>query len=368
MRLWSVRSLFGFVAVALVGCAQGSTLEGDSGEDEAFQPHLVRPAPAGVSPGALAAPKPSTSSGKPLTAYPPGAVATFDPLSSSPDHTGVRIYAPRPSDNATPLAILEVPSAPGSIAGLAFDRKGRLYAVDYTGRIQVFASGASGLASPVQVVNPDGLFPKTGPSYAYGIALDSTGQMYVNVNTELDVPGPESILVYAPDASGAAAPLREIAGPKTGFGMPIRIALDELDHLYVGDMLASTVSVFGTDADGDVAPLRTALIPGGVGAMTVAPDGRFFVAPEGTPGWSVREYAPLTGGAPKLLGVLAGPDTGLDPVGSAPLAMALDPWGELELISPSKGFRFAKGAVGNVAPKGFFYGWNALAVAPRVSD
>ena len=73
--------------------------------------------------------------------------------------------------------------------------------------------------------------------------------------------------MYAPDATAAAVPLREIAGPKTGFGMPIQIAMDEL-----------------------------------------------------------------------------------------------------ELISPSKGLRFAKGAVGNVAPKGFFYGWNALAVAPRVSD
>ena len=168
------------------------------------------------------------------------------------------------------------------------------------------------------------------------------------------------MLVYASDASGDATPTRFISGPSTGFQLPTELALDANDRLYVADYEASRVYVFPDGADGDVAPTRTVVSPIGVQAMTVAADGRLFIAPEGTPEWSVRVYAPFDGSAQRLQGVIKGPATGL----GAPIAMATDIDGGVAVITSTGGLDYSRGASGDVRPRGTFGGWNAIAVAP----
>ena len=333
--------ILAITAVGLGGCARGSAFDSDSSGDGGVEAHAVltptQPSQL-TEPAATPSSKPSFG---PISAYPPGAVATFALDQPSSDHTAVLVYGQRPSADSNPLATLEAPTTPGGIAALAFDSKRQLYVLDYSGRISVFASGASDYASPIRVINPDGLFSKASPTYAYAIAVNSRGEIYVAIDTDPQSSGPESIFAYASNASGAAEPVRVISGPSTKLLLPTEIGFDENDSLYVGDYEAFSVSIFASDADGDVAPVRIACVTEGHTSMAVAPDGRLFVAPEGssdTPGWSVRVYSPKG----PLLGVIAGPDTGLDSDGAAPIAMAVDPWGGLEIIGANRGLRFGR--------------------------
>ena len=361
MAGWSFQSLAGIAAfVGLAGCARGTEAFGDLPGFEHAAPGIT------AATETLPSKEGDTEPTSPIQFYPPGAVATFGYEATDLQHTRILIYGPRPTEHAKPIAVLEAPSAPGSISQIAFDAKRRLYTLDYSGRVNVFASGATGFASPVRVINPDGLYAVTADSYAEGLGIDGEGSVYITIDTGLEHPGPESIQVYGPDASFAAEPVRVIAGPHTGLRMPIKLGFDADDHLFVADYLASSVFVFASDADGDAAPIRTACTPEGVYAMAVAADGTLYVSPEGVPEWSVRVYAPVSGGnTQQLAGVISGSNTGLDPSYAGPIAFGLDPWGGLVVISSSGGLRFGDGALGNVAPEGTFAGWNALAVAPR---
>lgn len=82
----------------------------------------------------------------------------------------------------------------------------------------------------------------------------STDLLYVG-NT-----GNNSITVYRHDASGNTAPLRVIAGSKTGIDQPGQLSEDASGNLYVvnGAAYASSsgILVFARGAHGDVAPLR----------------------------------------------------------------------------------------------------------------
>src|SRR5690606_37448224 len=66
-----------------------------------------------------------------------------------------------------------------------------------------------------------------------------------------------SILVFASDAIGDAAPIRVISGPSTLMVAPFAITADPVNNeLYVSDFYGEAVRVYPLDADGDVAPLR----------------------------------------------------------------------------------------------------------------
>ena len=69
---------------------------------------------------------------------------------------------------------------------------------------------------------------------------------------------PPSITVYRLDASGDAAPIRTIQGPKTMMDWPTALAIDTVhNELFVANDTADLVTVYGSDANGDVAPIRT---------------------------------------------------------------------------------------------------------------
>jgi DNA-binding beta-propeller fold protein YncE len=81
------------------------------------------------------------------------------------------------------------------------------------------------------------------------------GQSYV-------VPGsgkilPPSIAVYSKTASGDAAPVRVIQGPKAQLDWPTGIAIDpDRDELYVANDIGDSILVFRASASGDAAPIR----------------------------------------------------------------------------------------------------------------
>jgi len=66
-----------------------------------------------------------------------------------------------------------------------------------------------------------------------------------------------SITVYPRTASGDAAPLRVIQGPKTQMNWPTGIAFDpRSNELFVANDMGDSILVFNASASGDVAPIR----------------------------------------------------------------------------------------------------------------
>ena len=148
------------------------------------------------------------------------------------------------------------------IFGIAVDGSGNIYASavnvnSYVPEILVYAAGASGAATPVRTIAG----PATGLSNPLGMAVDASGQLYV-----LDgfvTPSGPGIHVFAAGANGNAAPVRVIQGPATGLLNPIALALDAAGNMYTVDGINAYnapdyyVDVFSSTANGNVAPART---------------------------------------------------------------------------------------------------------------
>jgi hypothetical protein len=101
---------------------------------------------------------------------------------------------------------------------------------------------------------------------------------YNGIRDEFVVTNPfaQAILTFAGGASGQAAPLRVIQGPKTRLDRVDRVEVDALHGEIFVQIEEGEVIVFPVDADGDVAPIRTIAGPdtqlGGGGLMSLAVD------------------------------------------------------------------------------------------------
>jgi sugar lactone lactonase YvrE len=170
---------------------------------------------------------------------------------------------------------LPAPVLPGSIAsdtspgfrrptGIAVDRRGAVYVTSAgDSSVVVFAPGASGPVSPSRRLGPE-----LGLVSPQGIALDSHGNPYITSGSH-QTERKGSITVYAPGATGDAAPIRVIAGPHTELSQPPALVVDKDGRLYVvngprsGDSFnglimqaGSEVLIFNPRAGGDAAPER----------------------------------------------------------------------------------------------------------------
>jgi hypothetical protein len=116
-------------------------------------------------------------------------------------------------------------------------------------RIAVFARSADGSLQPKRVISGQG--SRLGRT-VHGLAYDP-------VHDEIVVPNPlaAAILVFRGDATGDAAPIRIIQGPRTRLQNPHSVNLDPAhDEILVGDLRADSVLVFPREAQGDVPPVR----------------------------------------------------------------------------------------------------------------
>jgi DNA-binding beta-propeller fold protein YncE len=130
----------------------------------------------------------------------------------------------------------------------------RDFAVPGSGRtlppsITIYSKNATGDAAPVRVIQG----PRTGLNWPTGIAIDSDrGDVYVTNDTT------DAILVFDADASGDVAPRRVLKGAKTGLKNPTGLALDQQhNELWVANFGNHTATAYRLNAQGDTAPLRT---------------------------------------------------------------------------------------------------------------
>jgi len=130
----------------------------------------------------------------------------------------------------------------------------RDFAVPGSGRtlppaITVYSKIATGDAAPLRVITG----PRTGLNWPTGIAVDpDRGDVYVTNDTT------DSILVFDAEASGDVAPKRVLKGPKTGLNNPTGLALDfKNNELWVANFGGHTATAYRMNASGDATPLRT---------------------------------------------------------------------------------------------------------------
>lgn len=175
---------------------------------------------------------------------------------------------------------------PHGTFGIAVDEAAKelFLTVQHDNAIVVFNKSAKGVEAPLRVVQGD----HTGLADPHGMALDTKNSLLFVTNhgsthqvrppaagarrrediagwplTRDDaVPGsgkilPPSITVYGKDAKGDAAPLRTIAGPKTQMDWPTGIAVDpDRNEIFVANDGGNSILVFEASASGDVAPIR----------------------------------------------------------------------------------------------------------------
>ncbi len=269
-----------FAALTLVACGGGATI----GSNPPVSGSPTSPAGNGnpsatPTPTAMptAAPTPSAGPTAMQTALPAGEkiyVVNHGNLGDSPS---VTIYPVAATGAATPLATIV--GANTQLLQPYFD------AVDSSGTLYVSNAGNPGTqtagyvteyAATDQSGNVAPTRTITGLHNPEGLAIDSSGNLYVAVVDAIDV--------FAPDASGPATPIRVIGGATTTLqnlflgGQPAGVALDSTGDEYVA--MGPVVLEFGPAATGNVAPINTfgGTTPGSNPATTGPPYGSATLA------------------------------------------------------------------------------------------
>jgi 6-phosphogluconolactonase (cycloisomerase 2 family) len=146
--------------------------------------------------------------------------------------------------------------------GLTLDSSNNIYVADYGSELHggnvpasvfVFASGSNGNVAPTTTISGS----ETGLINPFGIALDSSRNIYVADDGNSAASIAPSVIVFSAASHGDAAPLHVIAGTATGLNLPCGVALDSNDNIYVADFSAASVTVYAAGSDGDAAPLAT---------------------------------------------------------------------------------------------------------------
>lgn len=236
----------------------------------------------------------------------PGSAATAayvwgnnDPIFDGGPQQTILTYSASSLQPNSPQATLTLPLSCNG-GPMAMDSIGQLYVACFSPTspltVLVYPANSTGSATPSRAIT-------IGTSY-YEIAtlnVDSDGQLYA---AALDVEPPTTnnvaftILVYSPEATGQAAPVRTIQLPVND-GL-VDFALDEVGNVYVAGYAIygnigkpeSYVSVYSTDASASQ-PVRTIDFLNSIDGVGVDGSGNVFVsAQQGNNSFTVEEFAP----------------------------------------------------------------------------
>ena len=249
----------------------------------------------------------------------------------------------------SPVSTLTFPTG-FEINSIATDVVGQIYVAGYLNSgvavINIYAAGASGLATPVRVIDPTNQYAPTAMTISGGL-------LYT-------VDGDSQLAVYSGTASGSATPQRLIYGVASLLGYSEGIAVDGVGNIWVsaaqvGNIPAELLMFSGT-ANGNVAPTRT--IPTttnnvylGV-AVDISSNVYASLDTEATPySGAVVVYAGGATGSATPIKTIAGSSTGLVTGGGVEIDAAGNIYVADQITSTSYALlKFAPTATGNVAP------------------
>jgi hypothetical protein len=150
---------------------------------------------------------------------------------------GVQTYALSTGDFLTGICGFSKPSRTFAVA---FDSSGRIYVSADSGgieRVDVFPSGQNNCKKPQRTISDGG-----------ELAIDSNNLLYV-ANSKT------ATIDIFPAGSGTMQ--AQIGGSNTGLVTPGSVAVDASRNVYVFDSTTATISEFAAGATGNVAPIRT---------------------------------------------------------------------------------------------------------------
>jgi hypothetical protein len=166
------------------------------------------------------------------------------------------VYSANPTgtQNETPYAMLSGVPVGGVIR---LDSAGKIY-MSGNNTVSVYAANPSGNTTPTALGTISG--SNTGMDYVYGLALDSSGRIYV------PNAGANTITEYAANPTGTLneTPIATIGGGSSGVSGPNRVAIDANGKVYVAQL---GIEVFGANPSGSVTTAPLATINGGATAV-----------------------------------------------------------------------------------------------------
>jgi sugar lactone lactonase YvrE len=243
---------------------------------------------------------------------------------------GITVYPPGSNGNVKPMATIAGGAKDLEKIGagaVALDASGRVYAFD--GGVTIFPPLGNTDAAPVTTIPiPDFGSPRS-------MTVDSHGNLYVIEDVAPTFSFRSNVLIYSPDnQSKDAKPTAIIAGRKTRLDFPEGVAVDSTGKIYVTQF--REILVFRPGSAGNVRPAAKIITrhtqlgqtygisTGGlVGGIALGPDSKIYVAntkfgPR-TCG-SVPIYSPKSNGDVPPVAVIEGPHTGIQ----SPHGIAVD--------------------------------------------
>jgi len=256
----------------------------------------------------------------------------------------VNVYPAAGNGNVSPAAtIAGADTGLDEPNSLALDPGGNLYVSNGYGgptgggTVTVYPAGSSGDAVPTATVTSN----LTGLDSASGIAVDSTGNIYVANES-----GGGSVTTYSAGSYATSPPIATIAGDNTGLYYPFGVAVDSSGNIFVLNS-DNAITVYPVGSAGDVTPNATINIdssgknsPTG---MAAGPLDDLYVANRTdvkchqrscheTSIASVAVYPVGSDGDAKPSAVISGPHTKL----ASPSAIAVDQSGDIYVTNEGR--------------------------------
>jgi DNA-binding beta-propeller fold protein YncE len=239
-------------------------------------------------------------------------VAGSNPNSSSAPYE-IEEFAPPLTGDKAPVATIVGDKTQLEGTALAITEQGTLYVaneyVSGSGYISIFAPGATGNVEPYGTIYGS----KTELAQPVAVALGATGKIYVANLGDTSSP---TVTVYATNAKGNVAPLERFAAPQN----PTAIAVDKSGTVYVASSYAGGVYVYAAGATSPKAEIGGSLLGTKYQlepfALAVDENGNLYVSNDAPTAYSsaasqVLVYAPGAGNSTKPVAVIAGGKTGL---------------------------------------------------------